>query len=1405
MRSYCQCHLRHRSGKSFNGLPVEILLVAEPSSSEALAICQLHEFKRYLLFPTFRHADLLYNYDERELLISLASSDDSLIELEFSSIENRGIWSAKFTELFRPPSNFPRRYSTNPGELNGLQISAEITEGLARSNIPEIEAKILEAELKSTNLREDYDLKGFVADNISPVKKRRSLLKYGSMNNLPRMEPVLKSRSPNEGRNLGHGHGRGPIELPKQCNRIASDPILGASFDVIQQQPSAKHSGIHSVYREKIAPVVVKSPDMSNLNVDQQVNEVRGGRALRISSANTYSRISTVSGKRLELNATDKTEKSVSFTPARSDDIESEFKPVARKRSSVFDFGRRKSTVVKSPDPSKGTTEFITGLSPRSMSSFDIISKKSYGELKNTPLAIPERAKDKERSRSSSAKSVLSVLRKISPIFGPSRKVSESSGNTEYSTTSTRSAFSSTGKSLRTPLVTSPNSNTLSPDLNSTTANGMSSENRKPRFSAFGLKRRNASRYPSRQNAEYEYTNVSPKVEQGPIKKLENKASSFFRAVKSPKLVGAATISSNGNNSERNGPVISSKSATARTKLTSIINVPRSPNYGDDPELSEALHTSPNLQIPSPSLKSKTIESARRLSRPLPQVPPKLSPVYVHEQHGIISDGSDDDDSKGAVIELEMTQIDPNGITLKRDSTEKSRISSEYPHLSTDQIADAESFQSCRQNTLQVDSLGRSLDLASNSMLTLNEHADATTGEREALTPRSDVFRSRHRRSSTSSQPQDSSPILSLFVPQFPERLNSIMSDVSTSSRDSRNTTFHGSQDTIRLSADFEHERYSLMDSPISDNEDYSENVDESSGVTSVRNSDFETASENSAHSEELHEDEYHEIVDDRLHNSNKESLSTVPSIRLVNSESMRRLAAFIDPEDTGPEHHNLNLEDMLALQELPKREISFILQNENVISKNSDESFRQSVPEVYIIDSETEDESRDCYVSQSYKHEDPATIISRSKLSPVEELSEPETESGKLNHKHMLSSIALELHPDLSVSSSLIKRTPSPLRNEYNPSSDSSTTNSEGARSGVDSDSVSCTTPSPTVKANAEATTIKSNQDMKIILFKGNALVYEWINQKWDRISDQNLGVLVIVFENYGAVEIWPLQNLYDNEANGSIKQLAQQVMQSEIENKKTTVSTGGDMSSAVLPKEAMLTLPITRQSNIRRSTVFDVHFRQAYGTGMMMFRMRTVVEADHFMNAMNSCRLDFRSLKSRPFSITQSVDSTFSSMSGSSASLRNGVSMQINPILHGSSVSVNSIGLKSNNSTTDLNSWLIRDLRCRLFLRQNALKWRNLGPSKLTIQRDTEDRKYHIIVKRADDTVVFDLSSSSGRLERLGRTGVAIHVLDDLPELSADVDNDSTRPAAYMLQFRNEKEALLVERASMEIKVEV
>ncbi|KAK9382006.1 uncharacterized protein V2V93DRAFT_167937 [Kockiozyma suomiensis] len=192
MRSYCQCRLEHRNGKSFEGLPVEIMLISEPLTSDALAICQLHELQRYLLFPTFRRADLVYTppQDSSSLDIALKSYDESLVQFTFSSRENKDTWAAKFAEMFPPAPALPPGVKPQIASLAGLQI---ISADKDSNEKIQLQTDELDSELQRPRLFEEPELRPYIVQtDISPQKKRHSLFRYGSSNSISKSTTFSK-------------------------------------------------------------------------------------------------------------------------------------------------------------------------------------------------------------------------------------------------------------------------------------------------------------------------------------------------------------------------------------------------------------------------------------------------------------------------------------------------------------------------------------------------------------------------------------------------------------------------------------------------------------------------------------------------------------------------------------------------------------------------------------------------------------------------------------------------------------------------------------------------------------------------------------------------------------------------------------------------------------------------------------------------------------------------------------------------------------------------------------------------------------------------------------------------------------------------------------------------------------
>ncbi|KAK9489104.1 hypothetical protein V1508DRAFT_95555 [Lipomyces doorenjongii] len=1287
MRSYCQCHLTHRTGKTFSGLPVEILLITEPLMSDALAVCQLHEFHRYLLFPTFRRADVVCSLGSRDSAIALTSYNGSMLELEFSSMENRNTWAAKFQEIFPPAPALPsaaQRYQSN-SNFEGLQISTGNSKSAETDGVL-LPAEILESELQSPRLFEEPEIKPYIVSDTSPQKKRRSVFKYGSMvaqatQSASQRMQVRFSKISTDAKIAGFSTSASPSkrrqELLRQPSSIQSMVLTEEESPDLRQEDAGK------VAEQKAKPC-------------RSDNDVEEATDVTLAKAANHAREFATPGI---------TEKGIPERDVTELAVNSVTKPPISESESVQDgLAAHSESTIQVVTPSRGDAMALTGACTSSERSFvpetlhatpttvqQAVEDSSYISLADKPKSSFRFSRRTDYG-SSTVSRLSSAFRKISPRqVAPDNTVSDAGNESATSGFYLRTATSGKRASTATAAVSPMMSDRLSPASVSTeiTDDGNSKAQKR---SSSGLRNMKFSRSIMRSSL----SNAAPSVGEN--------GSSSNKAVKSPSMtvpILARLAVPQWDEKPKKFNVFSRSARKARAAASqlplkiqpdveetetakTISTVPPSPSTEEYvvetvreelvPEEQEIEpgdeESKPEAAIPERNtLRNRDTDSKTEIFRPLPHSPAGTAPEAKADDKGdqtsVMAVDTGEEDIQDFVQVPTVSPLKIN-VELKSPEFQRPLLSPGYPPspaenivvtndgaavaLKSEDIYPQIAHRTTYMDRLGIDELIQEVEIFSPSIYILGD----------VPLP--------------SSPPPDSAIESSPPSPALPLRVGtSRLSHESRSSRSSRSSTVRDSKATLRAVADQGLERYVLVDKPMSDSE------------------------------EEEHEHEH---------------------------------------EHESPTYDIFDVKNM---------SVSFPLTSVPVA--NEDEVVDTTVP---------------CNSVASLK------IGQRTNLPQ------------QLSSLSSVGSIVSAVSRDSSVRGE--SRPSSPLKNEYAPSSISSGSvwdDSASVSEDATSVSASATTPSPT---------LQNPDDMKIVLFLCNALVYQWSPQhRWDRICEKELRVIVTVTEDSGAIEVWPI-------TGGGVQSIVPSSTSSVCHGNRVQFNFG-DKALSTSNDGAILTIAIDQHVNIRRSTAFDIHLKKVGSSGITMFRTRTAIEADRMYNAMNSCRLDFHDIKSRPYS--SSAPSIASSESSSHSSIGSSLfgghaSIWYHPLLDSTNHSGNNSGDSSITGVGEV--LLIKDFKCRLFLRQNALKWRNIGPATLSVTGIPGAVGNKVMVKRHDGQVYFDLVVQRNSFERVGRTGLAIHVMDELSEHADAVADGESRIAVYMLQFKGEKDTNLVDRAMKE-----
>ncbi|KAK9478208.1 hypothetical protein V1514DRAFT_352619 [Lipomyces japonicus] len=1259
MRSYCQCHLVHRTGKTFVGLPVEILLVAEPLLSEALAICQLHEFHRYLLFPTFRRADLVYEQETRDLKIALDSYNGSKIELEFSSTDNKNTWATKFSEIFRPsPSSIASpKPNTNPATFSGLHILNSSKDGESMR----LEINGLESDSDGPRLRDEPDLSEFIVDT-SPQKKRQSVFKYG--NNILSHAAQARNQSRNSIKITNAESRLSTISSSSSASSISrsSRPVssvsnmssfkrrtrpVNRSFLGIVPSPIIEQENERSPdIREKIT----KSPELNKQQASLEIPVVENKEKNKEEDDNEFRRVSK---KRSIISSL--------FSSKDFNDKEHKFKEINENgHDDEFDNDNDNDNDDYANQQNSATADFQNNWS----------ASQRLSSLPNSQLAPVNQSEYRTSIARNSVHSDISIVPEIfnsepRPTIIHHLSPDLSVGSSQFSDAGEDRKGKNGSHNGRTSIgsVFKRLNSRMSSKIEPSTHSGVNNENAVSSM---------YSRMSSSKHASSILASLSPNLsENSPAtSSIEFSNQGSKRSSSGFKGLG---ISNLGKKNSANKSFLDSAGSESRVKITSDFSIANT----SDLITSENSKHSKKLNI-----FSKSARKARAAFF--------INPIKEHETA---------DPTSLAVLQASDTV---NGVqAFSKEPTTKASVSS----------IQNQSIISEVDNAINEESKQTSVTDASN-------HIEQNCFENVVTNAKS-------------SSPEQSLPSqFQTLIAQNPVDINN-----------------------------FEESR--LLSTVVIKDAGLSETFNEVN-----RKMDAHLLLLSSQSDSLKEEDSLPEVLI-KIPNGSRLSKSSVISQTSTVRDSNATIKGFTYKETNCDKLGDHSLSDQDEDQCVNISEIN--VDTEPKIRNEDDESVMDHLNEV--SDAESVDSSFSTPVL-------PLSIVCKDESSSgTSKVGSIKTSSNTKSNKQL-----------------------SPLTTEYSASSLSSNISSDdNSGSGSEDVSYTVTTPSPT---------LRSAEDMKIVLFKSNAMVYEWgIRNTWDKIVDEEVKVLVTVLDEGGEIEVWPV-----TQSKSEVQSSATSICSGSTGTTKSVQFGIGDVvvSTRSDGSQPILTIQLNQQTNIRRSTAFDIHVKRAGGSGVVMFRTRSAVEAEQMVNAMNSCKLEYRGLQARSFSLSApSIASSESSSKSSLASAKFGNnSIVYHPVIetpngHSSVIFSNDVNLRSER-TSQLGvfgggeTYLVKDIKCSLFLRQNATKWRNIGPAKISVTSSINDMTKKVTVTQPDGRIVFDLRVAESSFERNGRTGIAVHVLDkQSEEIKAVINTESSRVAVYMVQFKGEKEVNLVDKA--------
>ncbi|KAK7203921.1 hypothetical protein BZA70DRAFT_282437 [Myxozyma melibiosi] len=1458
-RSYCQCHLNHRTGKTFEGLPVEIMLISEPLWSNALAICQLHELQRFLLFPTFRRADLVYipSEDMSSLEITLKSYDESSITLKFSSSENKKTWASTFKELFPPAPALPADVAPRKPSLSGLQIIS------GDSEAARLDTEALDSELRGPRLFEEPELRPYIVETeISPKKKRHSIFRYGSGNSLNRVnsssrpsvrfsrvvsesrispsssstslspykrlqqrlvekqrsvsaiaslpsiqDMVLKeespatspelTRSPKE--NSAAAAGASPANLARRSFSDRRSSLMTAVTNTFNQSRSVSAPSPSQAQSEAVAPV--KTPRETTVAIARLRDDSSGEQKSKaeFQSSRMEKTMSTDS-----VRLTESSSSGIYLVPTSAREKKNAASPIPRvrdpeiapsppvNRESVFSF--TPETFDVSPRPPQESKTPVQNAEPSQTPQLNR-KKSSFGFGRKQKDYILDENAGVSTTRSGS---VSSVFRKITPRshLGMSTRASEKEMDTEKAISGMYSRMTrraSTALANLSPNIGSPKSpNVDSPILSDAIASPASvssefsdyedSKNHK-RVSSMGFMRGlRMSRISMRSTS----TTGAPKVEQ-PIQEQTAAAPAPHEPAQPAEVLVAAPAVETAQKVEK--PVEAEKPEKPEEKLpepAAAVPAPVAEPHTSMPSVPTVVPASrPKSTVkPEPAAVSKAEEPAGKTNKfsIFARNARKMRAALQSQQQP--QPESTREDEFSAPVDVERIDMDSGTVlitTAPPSPSAKTRIidvngedqAVAASEVSEEKTEEVESSEVDEPVEVEVEVLSKPSTANTETNYTTASNGSEATIQNEdlpvAIALASDAGTSERDDDSVYDDAHDDFPVPKVS----PLKINTSVrnSRVVGESVLSPGYPPSPSNEIVDTSAFISTEE----DLKLKEMEEMANTVS-MSFHRAIKNGEHElfankpelAVSEPPSPGLPLAGDETPIVPPSPLRVPKRGSSLQSPSSRASTLRDSQ-ITVYADTQLWTGKRYSLRdgaMSDDAEEEEIPLGEKRPV---EAVVRKDSADDDYYSVMEMSESSGSASDDE---------KSEDADEIklpLATKRSSSALHRAESEGRTA-LKPKSVNYSI-----PGGFTSSTLPG---SILKKEYDPSIISSGES--------DASSTATTTPSPSMKWNMQDTA--KVEDLKIVLFKSYAFVSEWNNSKWERITPKEVRVLVAVTEGTATVEVWPktISPSSSTPSSGTSTPAHTTSVSETPKTRSVMFNVAGDSvlnmnETAAAEGKPMLSVPLTGQSTVRRSTAFDVHLKRTGASGITMFRMRTAAEADHMISAIHSCRKNYHSssVRSRPFgSSVPSIASSESSMS-SGASMRLGRGSTTTSWYHPTLESPGGEGVFSADGTDEV--MLIKDFKCRLFQRFNALKWRNVGAAKISVSALADDNGVQVCVRMQDGQVAFDVLVRKDQVAKLGKTGVSI-------SMEADSSAEESKRDVYMLQFKRDKEAQIL-----------
>jgi hypothetical protein len=354
----------------------------------------------------------------------------------------------------------------------------------------------------------------------------------------------------------------------------------------------------------------------------------------------------------------------------------------------------------------------------------------------------------------------------------------------------------------------------------------------------------------------------------------------------------------------------------------------------------------------------------------------------------------------------------------------------------------------------------------------------------------------------------------------------------------------------------------------------------------------------------------------------------------------------------------------------------------------------------------------------------------------------------------------------------------------------------------------------------------------------KFRAFIFTWSTNQWEKVSPGECKVIITP----GHIEVFPLTTSVPTSPGSPA-----------VANDKMVTSLGS-YDSLRSQGESIFSFDLTASLPVRRGTAVDISIRTPPSSKMagasIMLRSRSPNECEMLYNTLNGSRnypqhqlpptttISSQSLPSEmsnndssggsikrgfgawarsktyragasistPSLVSSPSEASVNSISSAFSRFRAGKIFKNSPLGSAASSSSSMAGSSRGGSPIGLpnvagieNSIVqMSPMKIRLYRRENASKWRDLGNARLNVLKPLEgqrgrsmndDDKRIVIVNKKGTTVLLDVVLGESAFERVARTGIAVSILvgegeEDGTGKPGDVGGIGAKSTVYMMQ---------------------